>query len=81
MPAVSADVVFPTHRFPSYKIGVNNEIIDVKDEPQVSPLREAVARETALLLEQHKRLSVRDLAKQFELGLAFAARQSQEVCS
>ncbi|CAM8916666.1 unnamed protein product [Rhodiola kirilowii] len=78
VPAVSADVVFATRRFPSYRIGANNEIIDVKDEPKISPLREAVARETALLLEQHKRLSVRDLAKKFERGLAFAAKQAEE---
>uniref|UniRef100_A0A7N0UF41 Stomatal closure-related actin-binding protein 1 n=1 Tax=Kalanchoe fedtschenkoi TaxID=63787 RepID=A0A7N0UF41_KALFE len=78
VPAVSADVVFATRQFPSYKIGANNEIIDVKDEAKISPLREAVARETALLLEQHKRLSVRDLAKKFEKGLVSAANLEKE---
>ncbi|KAK4407484.1 Stomatal closure-related actin-binding protein 1 [Sesamum angolense] len=38
-----------------------------------------VARETALLLEQQKRLSVRDLASKFEKGLAAAAKLSDEV--
>ena len=79
VPAVSADVIFATSRFPSYKIGANNQIVDAKEDPKVLSMKEVVARETALLLEQQKRLSVRDLASKFEKGLAAAAKLSEEV--
>ncbi|XP_054799455.1 stomatal closure-related actin-binding protein 1-like [Prosopis cineraria] len=74
VPVVSADVIFASNRFPNYKIGANNQIIETKDDPKVLSMKEAVARETALLLEQQKRLSVRDLASKFEKGLAAAAK-------
>ncbi|KAM7273259.1 hypothetical protein ACFE04_027923 [Oxalis oulophora] len=76
--AVSADVMFATSRFPNYKIGPNNQIMDAKDDPKVLSMKEVVARETALLLDQQKRLSVRDLASKFEKGLAAAAKLSEE---
>jgi len=79
VPAVSADVAFASSRFPNYKIGANNQIVDAKDSPKVLSMKEVVARETALLLEQQKRLSVRDLANKFEKGLAAAAKLSEEV--
>ncbi|KAA3485856.1 stomatal closure-related actin-binding protein 1-like [Gossypium australe] len=81
VPAVSADVVFAStsSRFPSYRIGSNNQIIDAKENPKVLSMKEVVARETALLLEQQQRLSVRDLASKFEKGLAAAAKLSEEV--
>lgn len=79
VPAVSADVVFASSRFPNYKIGANNQIVDGKDDPKVISMKEVVARETAQLLEQQKRLSVRDLANKFEKGLAAAAKLSEEV--
>lgn len=79
VPAVSADVMFASSRFPIYKIGANNQIVDGKDDSKVLTMKEVVARETALLLEQQKRLSVRDLASKFEKGLAAAAKLSEEV--
>ncbi|TKY46633.1 Stomatal closure-related actin-binding protein 1 [Spatholobus suberectus] len=79
LPAVSADVIFASLRFPNYKIGVNNQIMETKDDPKVLSMKEVVARETAQLLEQQKRLSVRDLASKFEKGLAAAAKLSEEA--
>ncbi|KAE8037324.1 hypothetical protein FH972_009919 [Carpinus fangiana] len=79
VPAVSADVIFNSSRFPNYKIGANNQIVEVKDDPKVLSMKEVVARETAQLLEQQKRLSVRDLASKFERGLAAAAKLSEEA--
>jgi hypothetical protein len=76
--AVSADVMFASSRFPNYKIGAKNQIMDAKDDPKVLSMKEVVARETALLLDQQKRLSVRDLASKFERGLAAAAKLSEE---
>ncbi|PPD66435.1 hypothetical protein GOBAR_DD36690 [Gossypium barbadense] len=81
LPAVSADVIFASSRFPNYKIGANNHIVNVKGDPKVLSMKEIVARETALLLEQQNRLSVRDLANKFEKGLAAAAKLSEEVKS
>ncbi|XP_010557466.1 PREDICTED: stomatal closure-related actin-binding protein 1-like [Tarenaya hassleriana] len=77
--AVSADVKFASSRFPNYRIGTNDQIFDVKDDPKVLSMREVVARETAQLLEQQTRLSVRDLANKFEKGLAAAAKLSEEA--
>lgn len=77
--SVSTDVFFATSRFPNYKIGANNQIVEVKEDSEMSSMKDLVARETALLLEQQKRLSVRDLASKFEKGLAAAARLSDEV--
>ncbi|TYH02374.1 hypothetical protein ES288_A09G136000v1 [Gossypium darwinii] len=48
-------------------------------DPKVLSMKEIVARETALLLEQQNRLSVRDLANKFEKGLAAAAKLSEEA--
>lgn len=79
IPAVSADVTFASSRFPNYKIGANNQIVEAKLDPKVLSMKEVVARETAQLLEQQKRLSVRDLASKFEKGLAAAAKLSEEV--
>lgn len=78
-PAVSADVIFASSRFPNYKIGANNQIMETKNEPRFLSMKEVVARETAQLLEQQKRLSVRDLTSKFEKGLAAAAKLSEEV--
>ncbi|XP_014505334.1 stomatal closure-related actin-binding protein 1 [Vigna radiata var. radiata] len=79
VPAVSSDVVFASSRFPNYRIGANNQIMETKDDPRVLSMKEVVARETAQLLEQHNRLSVRDLASKFEKGLAAAAKLSEEA--
>nr|XP_016439003.1 PREDICTED: stomatal closure-related actin-binding protein 1 [Nicotiana tabacum]XP_016439004.1 PREDICTED: stomatal closure-related actin-binding protein 1 [Nicotiana tabacum] len=79
VPPVSADVIFPSSRFPNYKIGANNQIVEVKEDSTALTMKEVVARETAQLLEQQKRLSVRDLASKFEKGLAAAAKLSDEA--
>ncbi|MED6110134.1 Stomatal closure- actin-binding protein 1, variant 2 [Stylosanthes scabra] len=79
VPAVSADVIFASLRFPTYKIGANNQIMETKENPKALSMKEVVARETAQLLEQQKRLSVRDLANKFEKGLAAAAKLSEEA--
>ncbi|KAL0437161.1 UNVERIFIED_CONTAM: Stomatal closure-related actin-binding protein 1 [Sesamum radiatum] len=76
---VSADVVFASTRFPKYKIGANNQIVEVKEDTKMLSHKEMVARETALLLEQQQRLSVRDLASKFEKGSAAAAKLSDEA--
>lgn len=76
---VSTDVFFASSRFPHYKIGANNQIEEVKEDSEMSSMKDMVARETALLLEQQKRLSVRDLASKFEKGLAAAAKLSDEA--
>ncbi|KAL8480236.1 hypothetical protein ACS0TY_026964 [Phlomoides rotata] len=76
---VSADVVFASSRFPRYRIGANNQIVEVKEDTDVGPTKEMVARETALLVEQQQRLSVRDLASKFEKGLAAATKLSDEA--
>lgn len=76
---VSSDVNFLSNYFPNYTIGANNAIIEPEEQPEVPSLKEIVAKETAQLLEQQQRLSVRDLAKRFENGLAAAAKLSDEV--
>lgn len=78
--SVSADVSFPSDGFPKYKIGPNNEIVEEpKANPDSPPLKEVVTQETEQLAEQHKRLSVRDLATKFDKNLAAAAKLSDEV--
>ncbi|KAJ7960510.1 Stomatal closure-related actin-binding protein 1 [Quillaja saponaria] len=79
VPAVSADVIFASTRFPNYKIGADDQIVEANDDPKILSMKEVVARETAQLLEQQKRLSVRDLASKFEKGLAAAAKLSEEA--
>lgn len=75
---VSTDVNFISHKFPDYKIGSKNVIIDTEDVDEAPSLKEIVAKETAILLDQQKRLSVRDLAKKFENGLASLDKLSDE---
>ncbi|XP_052198075.1 stomatal closure-related actin-binding protein 1 [Diospyros lotus] len=79
VPPVSADVIFASSRFPNYRIGANNQIVEVKEDKKLLTMKEVVARETAQLLEQQNRLSVRDLASKFEKGLAAAAKLSDEA--
>lgn len=77
---VSADVSFQTNQFPKYKLGPNNEILDeIKEDSRGPPLKEVVVEEINQLTEQHKRLSVRDLASKFDKSLAAAAKLSEEV--
>lgn len=49
------------------------------NNPDSPPLKEVVAQETHQLAEQHKRLSVRDLAIKFDKNLSAAAKLSDEV--
>ncbi|KVI08108.1 hypothetical protein Ccrd_013523 [Cynara cardunculus var. scolymus] len=79
VPPVSADVMFASTRFPNYKIGANDQILNGREEGKLVSMQEVIARETAQLLEQQKRLSVRDLASKFEKGLAAAAKISDEA--
>uniref|UniRef100_A0A804NC19 Stomatal closure-related actin-binding protein 1 n=1 Tax=Zea mays TaxID=4577 RepID=A0A804NC19_MAIZE len=76
---VSSDVNFPKGCFPDYRIGPNNQIIDPEETHEAVPLKEVVAKETAQLLEQHRRLSVRDLKEKFEKGLSSASKLSEEA--
>nr|GME04110.1 stomatal closure-related actin-binding protein 1 [Ipomoea batatas] len=76
---VSADVIFHSSRFSNYKIGSNYQVVELKDHPKTLSVKEVVARETAHLLDQQNRLSVRDLASKFEKGLAAAAKLSDEA--
>lgn len=59
-----------------YLLLVGFQMVEVKEDLKVLSIKEVVARETAQLLEQQKRLSVRDLASKFEKGLA-ATEQSR----
>ncbi|KAK6942143.1 Stomatal closure-related actin-binding protein, coiled-coil domain [Dillenia turbinata] len=78
--SVSADVSFPSNHFPKYKIGPNNQILhEAEEEDKGPPLKEIIAQENAQLLEQQKRLSVRDLANKFDKSLATAAKLSDEA--
>lgn len=59
---------FGLHQFPNYRIWANDQIFDVKDDPKVLSMKEVVALETAQFIDQQKRLSVSDLANEFEKG-------------
>lgn len=77
---VSLDVSFASNRFPKYKLGADNQILEESKEDNGGPsLKEVVERETSQLSEQHKRLSVRDLAIKFDKNLSAAAKLSEEV--
>ncbi|KAL6518722.1 Stomatal closure-related actin-binding protein 1 [Orobanche hederae] len=76
---VSRDVIFASSRFPKYRIGANNQIVEVIEDSNPLPTKEMAARETTLLREHQQRLSVRDLANKFEKGLAAAAKLSDEA--
>lgn len=77
---VSADVSFASNQFPKYKLGPDNQILEEAKVGTDGPsLKEVVVQETSLLSEQHKRLSVRDLASKFDKNLTAAAKLSDEV--
>lgn len=78
--SVSTDVSFASNGFPKYKIGANYQIVEEQNVEIKGPsLKEVVAQETSQLLEQHKRLSVRDLACKFDKGLTAASKLSNEA--
>lgn len=77
---VSADVSFASDHFPKYKLGPDNQILEEPREDNNGPsLKEVVEQETTQLSEQHKRLSVRDLASKFDKNLTAAAKLSEEA--
>lgn len=77
---VSADVSFASNQFPKYKLGPDNQILEeAKVDTDGPSLKEVVVQETSLLSEQHKRLSVRDLASKFDKNLTAAAKLSDEA--
>lgn len=77
---VSADVSFASNSFPKYKLGADNQILEEPKEDDQGPLlKEVIQQEASHLSEQHKRLSVRDLASKFDKNLAAAAKLSNEV--
>ncbi|KAF8104667.1 hypothetical protein N665_0170s0042 [Sinapis alba] len=78
--AISADVSFASNQFPSYKLGPDDQIIDEPKEDEKRPsVNDVVDKETGDLSEQHKRLSVRDLACKFDKNLAAAAKLVAEA--
>lgn len=80
VPMVSADVSFSSNCFPKYKLGPDNQILDEpKEDGKELSIKEVVEQETAQLYEQHKRLSVRDLASKFDKNLTAAAKLADEV--
>ncbi|KAK0595626.1 hypothetical protein LWI29_008469 [Acer saccharum] len=80
VPLVSADVSFASNCFPKYKLGPNNQILEEpKEDSSGLSLKEVVEQETTQLSEQHKRLSVRDLASKFDKNLAAAAKLADEA--
>ncbi|KAL8136197.1 hypothetical protein AgCh_010700 [Apium graveolens] len=77
---VSADVSFASNQFPAYKLGPDNQVLEeVKVDTEGPSLKEVVLQETSLLSEQHKRLSVRDLASKFDKNLTAASKLSNET--
>ncbi|GMI79616.1 hypothetical protein like AT2G40820 [Hibiscus trionum] len=78
--AVSADVSFASNHFPKYKLGPDNQILEEPRGNNNGPsLKEVVESETTQLSEQHKRLSVRDIASKFDKNLAAAAKLADEA--
>lgn len=78
--AISADVSFASNQFPSYKLGPDDQIVDEPKENEKHPsVKDVVDKETGDLSDQHKRLSVRDLACKFDKNLAAAAKLVDEV--
>lgn len=77
---ISADVSFASNHFPSYKLGPDNQIVDEPEEDENGPsVKDVVDKETEDLSDQHKRLSVRDLACKFDKNLAAATKLVDEV--
>ncbi|KAI9121085.1 hypothetical protein K1719_008118 [Acacia pycnantha] len=80
VPPVSADVSFVSDSFPKYKLGPDNQIVEEPMEENHGPsLKEVIDHEVSTLSDQHKRLSVRDLATKFDKNLAAAAKLSDEA--
>uniref|UniRef100_A0A1J3K4M3 Stomatal closure-related actin-binding protein 3 n=1 Tax=Noccaea caerulescens TaxID=107243 RepID=A0A1J3K4M3_NOCCA len=77
---VSADVSFASNHFPTYKLGPDNQIVEEPKEDEKGPsVKETVEKESDKLSDQHKRLSVRDLASKFDKNLAAAVNLTDEA--
>ncbi|ESQ52803.1 hypothetical protein EUTSA_v10016526mg [Eutrema salsugineum] len=77
---ISADVSFASNHFPSYKLGPDDQIVDEPEEDEKAPsVKDVVDKETGDLSDQHKRLSVRDLACKFDKNLAAAVKLVDEA--
>jgi cysteinyl-tRNA synthetase len=77
---VSVDVSFASDHFPTYKLGPDNQIVEEPKEDEKGPsVKETVEKESELLSDQHKRLSVRDLASKFDKNLAAAVSLANEA--
>ncbi|CAL9246152.1 unnamed protein product [Arabidopsis halleri] len=77
---VSVDVSFASNHFPAYKLGPDNQIVEEPKEDEKGPsVKETVEKESELLSDQHKRLSVRDLASKFDKNLAAAVNLADEA--
>ncbi|XP_061372382.1 stomatal closure-related actin-binding protein 2-like [Gastrolobium bilobum] len=80
VPPVSADVSFISNSFPKYKLGADSQILEGPIEDNQGPsLKDVIEQEASHLSEQHKRISVRDLASKFDKNLAAAAKLSNEA--
>ncbi|KAG0482921.1 hypothetical protein HPP92_011005 [Vanilla planifolia] len=75
---VSARANAVSNEYPKYTIGPGDDVFETMEATVPASLKEVIARETAQLIEQQKRLSVRDLAKKFEIGLHAVAKLSEE---
>lgn len=79
-PPVSADVSFISNSFPKYKLDADNQVLEEPVEDNQGPsLKDVIEQEASNLSDQHKRISVRDLASKFDKNLAAAAKLSNEV--
>jgi hypothetical protein len=77
---ISADVSFASNHFPTYKLGPDDQIVDEPDEDDKVPsVKDVVGKETGDLSDQHKKLSVRDLACKFDKNLAAASKLVDEA--
>ncbi|KAK7274730.1 hypothetical protein RIF29_15827 [Crotalaria pallida] len=80
VPPVSADVSFISNGFPKYKLAADNQVLDEPMEDNQGPsLKDVIEEEASNLSDQHKRISVCDLASKFDKNLAAAAKLSNEV--
>lgn len=80
VPPVSADVSFISNSFPKYKLGADHQVYDEPAEDNHGPsLKNVIEQEASNLSDQHKRISVRDLATKFDKNLAAAAKLSNEA--
>ncbi|EOA26038.1 hypothetical protein CARUB_v10019446mg [Capsella rubella] len=77
---LSKSAVPLSDHFPTYKLEPDNQIVEEPKEDDKCPsVKETVEKESELLSDQHKRLSVRNLASKFEKNLASAVSLADEA--